>query len=130
MSNLPRLPLRQLLVHRVEGERVHQAPLLPVLLHLLEDMEDMMGFVDMMDIVGMVDMVDLKDMLDVPLVLWYLLTEEGDEVSWRGRDRGDSHCENQCGSPELSHPEQGGDRFISTIKFSERKVSTLVYNWR
>ena len=89
-----------------------------------------MGFVDMMDIVGMVDMVDLKDMLDMLLVLWYLLTEEGDEVSWRGRDPGDSHCENQCGSPELSHPEQGGDRFISTIKFSERKVSTLVDNWR
>ena len=81
MSNLPRLPLRQLLVHRVEGEGVHQAPLLPVLLHLLEDMVDI---VDMMYFVDMMDFVDLKDMVDVPLVLWYLLTEEGDEVSWRG----------------------------------------------
>ena len=89
-----------------------------------------MDIVDMMYFVDMMDFVDLKDMVDVLLVLWYLLTEEGDEVSWRGRDRGDSHCENQRGSPELSHPEQGGDRFISTIKFSERKVSTLVDNWR
>ena len=87
---------------------------------------DFVDIMDMVDIVGMVDMVDLKDMLDVLLVLWYLLTEEGDEVSWRGRDRGDSHCENQRGSPELSHPEQGGDRFISSNNSQNARCQLLL----